>query len=151
VWNRFQDVEHLFRVAGLFAVGVVIFVVARAAFVPDDFGVYGHYRAGALDDARSRPIVFAGRAACAECHEDAGTAAGAHARVGCEACHGAQAAHAADPGAATPGKLEPATLCLNCHRASASKPEWFAQIDPADHAAGESCDACHAPHAPALD
>ena len=36
--------------------------------VPSDFGVYGFYRAGALNDVKARPIAYAGRAACEECH-----------------------------------------------------------------------------------
>jgi hypothetical protein len=44
---RFRDAEHLARLAGLFLAGAALFVVLRAALVPDDFGVYGHYRAGA--------------------------------------------------------------------------------------------------------
>jgi hypothetical protein len=31
----------------------------RAALVPDGFGKYGHYRAGAIVDARSRPLKYA--------------------------------------------------------------------------------------------
>ena len=66
--NRsFKDVEHLIRLAALFAVGVLLFAVARAVFVPKDFGKYGHYRAGAIDDAAAQPLSYAGRARCAEC------------------------------------------------------------------------------------
>ncbi len=71
--NRlFKDKEHLVRVAGLFLAGIVLFVVARAVFVPKGFGKYGHYR---RRRARRQPVesrVFAGRAACVECHTDEG-------------------------------------------------------------------------------
>ena len=151
--ESFRDVEHLIRVAGLFALGFVVFLGARAMFVPADFGVYGFFRAGALDDIRSRTPVYAGREACAECHDDVVTArkGSAHERVGCEACHGPLGAHAADPGALVPERPDGATICLRCHRAGGSKPEWFPQVDPQAHAGGDACNACHAPHHPELD
>ena len=46
---------HLLRVAGLFAAGVLAFLVLQAFLVPKGFGVYGHYRAGALEENRVRP------------------------------------------------------------------------------------------------
>ena len=94
--------EHLVRVAGLFLAGIVVFVALQTLLIPKGFGLYGHYRAGALDDARARAIAYAGRAACLECHADAADAAkgGGHAGVHCEACHGPLAAHAADPSGA---------------------------------------------------
>jgi len=66
------------------------------AMMPKDFGQYGHYRPGALADNAAMPISFAGRAACEECHADVveGRAGHKHEHVGCEACHGALAAHA---------------------------------------------------------
>ena len=48
--------EHLVRVAGLFLAGVVVFVVLQALLIPEGFGLYGHYRAGALADNRARPF-----------------------------------------------------------------------------------------------
>ena len=97
--------------------------------------------------------MYAGREACLECHEDAASAAvgSAHARVHCEACHGALAAHAADPGEVIPERPEAATVCLRCHRADGSKPDWFPQVDAEEHAAGEDCNACHAPHHPSIE
>ena len=150
-WLR--DVEHLIRIVGLFVVGFVVFLAARAMFVPSDFGEYGFFRTGAIDDNRAREPVFAGRAACLECHDDAGAAAegSAHARVHCEACHGALANHAADPGEVVPERPDAATVCLRCHRAGGSKPDWFPQVDPEEHAAGEGCDACHMPHHPEIE
>ena len=101
--------EHLVRVAGLFLAGIVCFVVLQALLTPEGFGRYGHYRAGALDDARARGLTYAGRAACVECHADAADAAkgGGHAAVHCEACHGPLAAHAADPSKPKAAKPDP--------------------------------------------
>ena len=66
----FGHKEHLVRVAALFAAGVLVFVALQSLLVPKGFGGYGHYRAGALDDNRARPLVHAGRGACVECHAD---------------------------------------------------------------------------------
>jgi hypothetical protein len=146
----FKDKMHLVRLAGLFAAGLLLFVLARAIFVPKGFGLYGHYRAGALADNRSRPVSFAGRAVCGECHTDKKEelASGKHAGIGCEACHGALARHADNPGEMKPEKPEPKTLCVKCHLANVAKPGKFPQIDPKTHFDGGDCHGCHASHAP---
>ena len=146
----FKDKVHLVRMAALFAAGIVVFVLARAILVPSGFGLYGHYRAGALADNRNRPLSFAGQALCGDCHTDKKEelAAGKHAGVGCEACHGALARHAEDPSALKPAKPEPKTLCLTCHLSNVAKPRKFPQIDPKTHFDGGDCHGCHASHAP---
>jgi hypothetical protein len=148
----FGHAEHLFRVAGLFVVGLLAFSLLRAAAVPPGFGRFGHYRPGALDDARARPLAFAGRAACVECHVDAADAAkgGAHAAVHCEACHGALAAHAADPTTHPAKKPDPKLLCVRCHQTNVARPAHFPQIDRAEHAGDESCTTCHVAHHPRI-
>jgi hypothetical protein len=144
-----RDAEHLFRLAGVFACLIVVFVVARAVFTPPGFGVYGHYRAGALLETRQRPIVFAGRVACLDCHDniDAVKKTAKHSGLGCEACHGPLEAHVADPSTVVPEKPDAATLCLVCHQENLAKPKDFPQIDPQAHAGG-NCAVCHDPHAP---
>lgn len=149
----FANARHLVRLAGLFAAGIVVFLLLRLFFVPPGFGQYGHYRPGALDDNRNQVLIHAGRAACAECHDDktAELAGGSHRGVGCEACHGALGAHAREEeGAAVPTPPDPATLCLVCHQVNAARPAGFPQVDPREHGDGESCSECHTPHSPAL-
>ena len=145
-----KDKEHLFRMAGLFAVGITIFVVARVLLVPAGFGLYGHYRAGALDDARAHAPAFAGRAACSDCHGEVveEKTKGRHANVGCEACHGPLAKHADDPDAVKPEKPDAKSICLRCHEANTAKPKGFPQVEPKDHGDGSPCPACHKPHQP---
>jgi transcription elongation factor Elf1 len=146
----FRDAEHLFRLALVFGALLVVFLVARAVLTPEGFGTYGHYRAGALADARSRPLTFAGRAACLDCHEevDAVKKSGKHAGLACEACHGPLEAHVADPATVIPQKPDAKTLCLVCHMENLAKPRGFPQIDPKDHAGDDNCIKCHKAHSP---
>ncbi|MGE5246646.1 MAG: multiheme c-type cytochrome [Betaproteobacteria bacterium] len=147
----FKDREHLIRLAGLFAAGTLLFLVARHYFVPKDFGVYGFYRAGALTDIAAHPIAYAGQAACVECHSDVGDlrATGKHAHVSCESCHGPLAAHASGE-VEKPPRPEGRAICIRCHTASPSKPKAFPQIVLSDHAGDGPCIECHKPHAPTI-
>src|SRR5690606_38228716 len=122
----------------------------RAVAVPEDFGKLGHFRASALDEAREREVRFAGRGACAECHDEAALelAGGGHAAVGCESCHGPLAAHAADPDAAAPAA---ATACALCHAVLHARPAAHPQVDVEAHAEGNACIDCHVAHAPGME
>ena len=114
------------------------------------FRQYGHFRAGALDDVRARPISFAGRVACEACHPEKREALnkGKHANVGCEACHGPLARHADDPDKMKPVLPDTRVLCPTCHEANSAKPKAFPQVDSKDHSGGEPCKSCHQPHTP---
>ena len=150
--KRFRDVEHLLRLAALFAVGILVFGVARAEFVPATFGTLGHFRARAIDDIRAKPIEYASQNACADCHVDIVElrAKARHKGIACESCHGPLARHAEDPSALTP-KLPVATpLCTHCHAANTGKPKRYPTVDIKDHAGTESCVTCHKPHDPRI-
>ena len=151
--HRFRDYEHILRLVGIFFVAVIAFLLLRAWLVPADFGVYGHFRAGAIADNQAKPIMFAGRAACADCHADVveSRQGSRHAQIGCEACHGPLAAHAAGEEAeAKPARPDPRTTCIRCHDARAGKPRAFPQVDVRDHAPEGACTDCHKPHHPAI-
>ena len=147
----FGHKEHLVRVAGLFLAGVLVFLVLQALLVPKGFGLYGHYRAGALEENRARPLAFAGRGACVECHSDVPEAmkGGRHAAIRCEACHGALAGHAGDPTEQSAVRPDSKVLCARCHAQNVARPERFPQVEVADHAGVEACTTCHAAHNPA--
>lgn len=147
-----KDATHLIRLAAVVLGGLLLFLLVRAQVVPPGFGRYGHFRAGALDDARNHPLRHAGKAACASCHEDPPKtlASGKHAGVACESCHGPLANHAEDPGKATPARPDTAVLCARCHRADAAKPKGFPQVDPREHYAGDACGSCHQAHTPSM-
>ncbi|HZP49375.1 MAG TPA: cytochrome c3 family protein [Vicinamibacterales bacterium] len=144
--------RHLVRVGGLFVAGILAFLVVRHYFVPTDFGVYGHYRAGALTDARARPIAFAGQNACGDCHTDIVEIRkpSRHRAVSCEVCHGPLATHASGDDPATPRRPDGRTACVTCHQKNVSKPARFPQIAVADHAGDAKCSECHQPHDPKI-
>lgn len=150
--NRFKDVEHLIRLVALFVAGLLLFAVARAWLVPKDFGKYGHYRAGAVDDAAARPASYAGRARCAECHDDVviSQAAARHKNLGCETCHGALLKHADDPEVPV-AKADGQVLCLRCHAANTGKPAHQPTVVAKEHSDEDTCVSCHKPHDPRTD
>jgi hypothetical protein len=65
-----RDASHLVRPAVVLLAGLGIFLVVRGAVIPKNFGEYGHYRPGALDEIRQHPLAFAGQAQCLECHDE---------------------------------------------------------------------------------
>ncbi len=150
--KKFKDAEHLLRVAMVFAVGVIAFVLMRAVLVPRSFGEYGYYRGNAIGEIAAQPIVFAGHQTCEACHSDvvAMHSQGKHAGVNCEACHGALAKHTDDPGTVQPPKLDTAVLCVRCHEVSGAKPRGFPQIVAKEHSTGLLCETCHQPHSPLI-
>ena len=150
--NVFKDAGHLFRLAGVFVAGLVIFLVIRGFLVPKSFGQFGHYRANAVTEIAARPIKFAGHESCEGCHADVldKKKNGKHAGVDCEACHGPQAQHVDDPTSVKPAKLDTAVLCARCHEANAAKPRNFPQVDTEEHSTGLPCDTCHQPHSPVI-
>jgi hypothetical protein len=149
---RSGEYTHLVRMVGLFVVGIAVFLVVRWMLVPSDFGLLGHYRAGAVTDNMARPVKFAGQQACVECHTDVAEvrAKGKHAKVACESCHGALAAHAQNPDGVKPKRPDPRRTCIICHTASISKPKTFPQVVPAEHAPEGPCSECHVVHNPKL-
>jgi hypothetical protein len=147
-----RDWVHLIRPAVVLVGAIGLFLVIRSAVIPKGFGQYGHYRPGALALVRERTIAYAGQATCEVCHDDEAKAraAGKHAHVACEGCHGPLAKHADDPGSVVPKLPEVANLCRRCHEKDAAKPKWFPQVVTAEHSGGAPCNTCHQPHNPKL-
>jgi len=150
--SKLKDVEHLLRLAAVFVAGTMLFLLLRVGLVPKSFGQYGHYRGDALKEVAAKPIRFAGHQACADCHGDIVDTkkSGKHANVNCEACHGPQAEHAANPADVVPKLPDTAVLCAKCHEANLAKPAAFPAVDTKDHSSGQPCKTCHQPHSPLL-
>ena len=148
----FRDYEHVLRMAGLFALAVVAFIVWRAWMVPDDFGVYGHFRTGAIADAASRTPVYAGQTSCLDCHDAVQQVrvTGRHATVACEACHGPLGQHARGEAELAPVRPNPRGVCLTCHATRLGMPAAFPRIVVKEHSEAGPCTDCHKAHAPGL-
>ena len=147
-----KDGEHLIRMAALFVAGLVLFLIARALFVPKDFHELGHFRTGALADNMAWPIAFAGQEACISCHPDVveERKGSRHATVRCEACHGPLAKHAEDPSRTKPVRPDAQKVCLVCHGEDVAKPATFKQVNPKEHMGSGACNTCHTPHHPEI-
>ena len=149
-----RDSGHLIRPAVILLAGLGIFLAVRTAFIPKAFGEYGHYDPAALERIRARSVSYAGQDQCVLCHDEQAKAraAGKHAHVACEACHGPQASHALadDPSAHKPPLPDVANLCRRCHEKDAAKPKGFPQVVTAEHSGGALCNTCHQPHNPHL-
>jgi hypothetical protein len=123
------------------------YLVARAFLTPRSFGDYGWYRGDALQEQASKPIMFAGKKACEECHSDEvkKLAGAGHKTLSCEGCHGAGQAHVENP------EVKMGAIgyspCARCHEANPSRPKWHKQINPKSHY-GANCAECHVPHQP---
>jgi Cytochrome c7 and related cytochrome c len=150
--KKFKDAEHLFRLAAVFLVGFVLFLIARGLLVPKSFGQYGHYRGDAIAEIAARPVSYAGHQVCEGCHTEVFDvkSKGVHKAVACESCHGPLAAHADDPAAVQPEKLDTAKLCVRCHQENVAKPKAFPQVVAQEHSGGAACNSCHQPHSPAM-
>lgn len=130
----------------VFIVGT--YLLARFFLTPPTFGDYGWYRAEAIELARSREPVFAGRAACEGCHnKEPHKLKGAHKALSCEGCHGPGQQHANKPDLIKPVKLG-YSVCVQCHEANPARPKWHKQINPKTHYVGQKCAECHMPHDP---
>ena len=149
---KLQDITHLLRMAAVFVVGLVLFLVFRSAFIPNSFGRYGHFRGDAIAEITARPVAYAGHDTCEACHPDVADtkAKGVHAHVNCESCHGPLAKHADDPTGVKPQLPDVSSLCVRCHSQNIAKPQGFPQVSAKDHSGGQLCNTCHQPHSPGL-
>lgn len=145
--------QHLYRVAGLFATGLAVFILVRWALVPADFGVEGFYRAGALADARAIPIKYGGEAVCLDCHSGVAEERKGvrHEKLKCEACHGPLAGHANSDDTNKPKALNPRLLCLSCHIEIKGKSASVIPLIDSDHGGDGPCSECHKPHRPKIE
>jgi hypothetical protein len=149
---RLRDYQHVLRMAGLFVLAIVAFLAWRSWMVPPDFGVYGHYRAGAITDAALHTPRYAGQATCIVCHDEVQQVrvTGRHANVACEACHGPLGQHARAETDTAPIRPSSRGVCLTCHTSRLGMPKTFPKIVVNDHSDAGPCTDCHKSHAPSV-
>lgn len=152
--------KHVFRAAILLLVVLIAMLLGRSLFVPETWGEFGPYRGAAVAEHRDKPIRHGGNDSCAMCHdtEYADHAAGVHASVQCESCHGPVAFHVdleeGEVLAEMPVRRS-RELCELCHRRLDPRPADFPQVDPREHVlsnggefTADACFECHDPHSP---
>ncbi|HXV21756.1 MAG TPA: cytochrome c3 family protein, partial [Desulfuromonadales bacterium] len=146
----------LFVVIGL----VVLILLFRTLYVPDDFGTYergymfGFHRLSNEQEWKDFPAKYKDSAYCSECHDDrsAELAASGHEMIPCENCHGAAFGHPENPEKLAIDRSR--ELCIRCHAqlfTPSSGRSAIPGIDPSAHNAGVECSECHNPHNPSLE
>ena len=153
--------NHVWRPLFVVLAIVAVILVARAFYVPKDFGIhggegfmYGWYREGNVQEWKDFPAKYRGRDYCAGCHVDqAENSAGSkHSSIQCENCHGPAFDHPEEPMQLTIDRSR--DLCLRCHSRlpyPGSDRGDLPGIEPDAHNPGFACVDCHAPHNPDLE
>ena len=155
---------HVIRIIVILVVLLAIGIGVRAMLVPESFGKYGHYRAGAIQDEMNLEVRNGTNASCLPCHSYIKEMhfSGVHKTVSCEFCHGPFADHIKDGKviAKLPKKQgeEIRTLCLRCHNQiiRARPKESIKMVTMPDHLQKKqvrldhTCDQCHNVHAPLM-
>ena len=155
---------HLIRIVIILVALAVVGLGVRAMMLPKDFGKYGHYRPGAIEDEMNREVRNGTNDSCLACHPYIKEMhfSGVHKTVSCEFCHGPVADHIQDDKviAKLPKKQgeEITTLCLRCHNQiiRARPKESIKMVAIPKHLEDKkvrldhTCDQCHNVHAPLM-
>ena len=161
---RSMAYSHIVKIVLILLILVAVGVAVRAKVLPDGFGKYGHYRAGAIDDEINRPIRNGTNASCLVCHPHIRQMhlKGVHKTVSCEFCHGPIADHVVAGKVIGPlpkkQDKEIKKLCLRCHNQiiRARPKESIKMISMPRHLEEKhvridhNCNQCHNVHAPLM-
>jgi formate-dependent nitrite reductase cytochrome c552 subunit len=141
------------RVAMVYIVIAIIFLIVRSFIVPPSFGEYGWYRGDSVSEIMNLSVKHAGSYSCSNCHQTEYKAwtTGKHSTVNCESCHGPLKYHVDDPGGSKVEVNATREFCGLCHNENPSRPEGFPQINLESHGNGFTCVTCHNPHYPWFD
>ncbi len=137
-------------------------LLVKGLLVPKSFGVYGPYRADAIQEETELPIRHGTNVSCYSCHtyEAKNHRKGLHKTISCEFCHGPYADHVGDnkKTGTLPVKTgkEITTLCLRCHNTEikARSEQVIKTVAMPDHLKNQhvklshDCNQCHYVHAP---
>lgn len=142
---------QLKKIIPLFVIFIILFLVARHFLIPESFGVLGHYRFNAIEENIDIEMNYAGKEACAECHEDKALEmeSDLHAQISCETCHGPGLAHYNNPDSARLLVPDERAFCGLCHSFNPTRNKKnVTQVDLNDHNVNIKCIECHNPHLP---
>ncbi|ORJ60662.1 cytochrome c3 family protein [Geothermobacter hydrogeniphilus] len=139
---------------------VVLLLLFRFFYVPDDFGIqeqgytFGFHRLSNEQEWKDFPAKYKGTEYCNECHDDkvASISASQHEMIPCEDCHGPARNHPEDPEKLVVNRSR--ELCIRCHSKlymPSSGRNDIPGIDPGTHNTGMECAECHNPHNPSLE
>jgi predicted CXXCH cytochrome family protein len=152
--------SHVFRPL-VVVVGIVcLILIARAFYVPKDFGahgrgyMYGWYRENNIQFWKDIKVKYQGTEYCKDCHSDKyeSIMTTPHAIIPCEDCHGPAIEHPSEPPKLAIDKSR--GLCLRCHSSlpyPTSGRSKIRGIDPDTHNPDVECVTCHNPHKPSLE
>lgn len=134
----------------LFAAFILLFLVARYFLMPVSFGKQGHYRFNSIAENKEKPMNYAGKEACADCHDDKALEikSDVHAGLSCETCHGPGQAHVDNPDSVKLIKPDQRVFCGTCHSYNPTRSKIIKQIDLKEHNTDKKCIECHNPHLP---
>lgn len=152
--------KHVWRPLYVIIGIVVLILVFRAFYVPDDFGAhergytFGYHRLSNEAEQKAFPAKYKDSSYCGECHEDntVELESAGHFMIPCENCHGAAMDHPDSPEKLTVDRSR--DLCIRCHAAltmPSSGRSDIPGIDPLTHNSGLECSECHNPHNPSLE
>jgi hypothetical protein len=139
-------------------VGVVaLILVARAMFVPEDFGthergyMYGWHRKANEEEWKQFKVKYKSSQYCKGCHMEKHSTImqSPHAIIQCENCHGPAVDHPVDPGKLS--IIRTRAQCLRCHAKLPDRGTGRALIpgiNDEKHNPGMECITCHNPHKP---
>jgi hypothetical protein len=142
--------RQVIRLFIVFAIFVILFLIARHFLTPKTFGEFGHYRGDALKDNKAREVNYIGSDACYDCHDSIASLkkSGFHKVLNCETCHGTGTKHVNDPKIVL-NKPTEREFCGKCHNKNAAKSlNNIKQIDIKEHNIDNKCIDCHNPHEP---
>jgi len=152
--------KHVWRPLYVVIGVVVLILLVRMFYVPDDFGAhergytFGFHRLSNEGEWKAYPAKYQDSSYCAGCHAEKSESLGssAHAMIPCENCHGAAFNHPEEPEKLTIDRSR--EQCLRCHAAlymPSSGRNDIPGIEAAEHNVGIECSECHNPHNPSLE
>lgn len=153
---------HIVRIVTVLIGALAAGLIVRAFFLPESFGIYGHYRPAAVEEEMARPLRHMTNESCLACHPFIKKIHldGVHKTVSCEFCHGPYADHVTDnkKTGTLPVKRgeEIKELCLRCHNKiiRARPKESIKMVAMPEHLEKKKvrtdhvCNQCHHVHSP---